>query len=126
MNLDGTMNEEAGPFAGLTIAEARRAVVERLETDGSLVKTEPHVHSVGHCDRCGTVVEPLISLQWFVEMAPLAKPAIDVAKDGEVGFVPDRFKGVYLNWLENIHDWCISRQLWWGHRIPVWYCQKCG
>jgi valyl-tRNA synthetase len=126
MNLDGTMNEEAGPFAGLTIAEARRAVVERLETDGSLVKTEPHVHSVGHCDRCGTVVEPLISLQWFVEMAPLAKPAIDVAKDGEVGFVPDRFKGVYLNWLENIHDWCISRQLWWGHRIPVWYCQNCG
>jgi valyl-tRNA synthetase len=101
-------------------------VVERLEADGALVKVEPHVHSVGHCDRCDTVVEPMISRQWFVEMKPLATPAIEVAVDGRVAFVPDRFKGVYLNWLENIHDWCISRQLWWGHRIPVWYCQRCG
>lgn len=126
MNLDGTMNDEAGPFAGMTIAEARKGVVARLEADGALVKTEPHRHSVGHCERCETVVEPLISTQWFVEMKPLAVPAIDVARGDQLSFVPDRFQGVYLNWLENIHDWCISRQLWWGHRIPVWYCQACG
>ncbi|MFL5761790.1 MAG: valine--tRNA ligase [Thermomicrobiales bacterium] len=125
MNLDGSMNENAGPFAGLAIAEARKGVVERLERDGSLVKIEPHVNSVGHCQRCGTVVEPLMSKQWFVSMAPLAEPAIAAARDGSVSFVPDRFKGVYLNWMENIHDWCISRQLWWGHRIPVWYCEQC-
>ena len=126
MNLDGTMNEAAGPFAGQAIAEARQGVVARLTAEGQLLKTEPHTHAVGHCDRCGTVVEPLISKQWFVQMAPLAAPAIEVAHDGQLAFVPDRFKGVYLNWLENIHDWCISRQLWWGHRIPVWYCQGCG
>ncbi|MGH2561977.1 MAG: valine--tRNA ligase [Thermomicrobiales bacterium] len=126
MNLDGTMNEEAGPFAGLTVAEARAAVVSRLDADGVLVKSEPHTHAVGHCERCGTVVEPIISEQWFVEMKALAAPAIDVARHGQLAFVPDRFEGVYLNWLENIHDWCISRQLWWGHRIPVWYCQDCG
>jgi valyl-tRNA synthetase len=100
--------------------------VERLEKDGALIRVEPHVHSVGHCDRCDTVVEPMISEQWFVEMESLAAPAIAAAKDGSLAFVPDRFKGVYLNWMENIHDWCISRQLWWGHRIPVWYCQRCG
>jgi valyl-tRNA synthetase len=125
MNLDGTMNENAGPFADLSIDEARKGVVARLEADGALIKTEPHVNSVGHCQRCGTVVQPLISKQWFVNMEPLAVPAIAAAKDGSVSFVPDRFKGVYLNWMENIHDWCISRQLWWGHRIPVWYCANC-
>jgi len=126
MNLNGTMNAEAGEFEGLTIADARKAVVERLERDGALVRVEPHTHSVGHCDRCGTVVEPLISKQWFVEMEPLARPAIDVVKSGEVRFFPSRFTSVYLNWMENIHDWCISRQLWWGHRIPIWYCDDCG
>jgi valyl-tRNA synthetase len=126
MNLDGTMNGQAGPFAGLSIGEARRGVIERLTAEGALLKTEPHTHSVGHCDRCGTVVEPLVSKQWFVKMEPLAKPAIEAAYDGRLTFVPDRFKGVYLNWMENIHDWCISRQLWWGHRIPVWYCANCG
>ncbi|HEX5166932.1 MAG TPA: valine--tRNA ligase [Thermomicrobiales bacterium] len=126
MNLDGTMNAEAGPFAGQTIAEARKNVVKRLEEDGALVRIEPHTHSVGHCDRCGSVVEPMISKQWFVSMEPLAKPAIEVVKDGTVRFIPDRFSSVYLNWMENIHDWCISRQLWWGHRIPIWYCDTCG
>jgi valyl-tRNA synthetase len=125
MNLDGTLNEEAGPFAGSTIQEGRRAVVERLEQIGALQAVESHRHAVGHCDRCGTVVEPMISEQWFVRMVPLARPAIDAAKTGDVSFVPERFKGVYLNWMENIHDWCISRQLWWGHRFPVWYCRNC-
>jgi valyl-tRNA synthetase len=126
MNFDGTMNDNAGPFAGRSIAEARKGVVDRLQSEGRLLQTEPHTHAVGHCDRCGTVVEPLVSKQWFVRMEPLAAPAIAVANDRQLSFVPDRFKGVYLNWLENIHDWCISRQLWWGHRIPVWYCQACG
>jgi valyl-tRNA synthetase len=126
MNLDGTMNDNAGPFAGMTIRDARQAVVERMKSDGRLIKTEAHVHAVGHCQRCDTVVEPLISKQWFVRMEPLAAPAIAAAKDGSLTFVPEHFKSVYLNWLENIHDWTISRQLWWGHRIPVWYCQQCG
>lgn len=125
MNFDGTMNENAGPFEGMTIRDARDAVVERLQADGVLVATQPHQHSVGTCDRCETVVEPLISKQWFVEMPPLAQPAAEAARDGRVRFVPDRFTGVYLNWMDNIHDWCISRQLWWGHRIPVWYCDDC-
>jgi valyl-tRNA synthetase len=125
MNVDGTMSNEAGPFAGQTVAAAREAVVHRLEADGLLAAVEPHTHSVGHCDRCGTVIEPLLSKQWFVRMEPLARPAIDAVNDGRLRFVPERFKGVYLNWMENIHDWCISRQLWWGHRIPVWTCSLC-
>ena len=126
MNFDGTMNGEVGPFEGMTIADARKHVVERLEADGALVRVEPHVHSVGHCDRCGSVVEPMISKQWFVSMQTLAEPAIEAVHDGEVRFVPERFSSVYLNWMENVHDWCISRQLWWGHRIPIWYCEACG
>ncbi len=126
MNTDGTMNANAGPFAGMPIAEARKGVVARLDEDGRLVRTEPHSHAVGHCQRCDTVVEPLISTQWFVKMEDLARPAIAAARDGSLQFVPDHFKNVYLNWLENIHDWTVSRQLWWGHRIPVWYCQSCG
>src|SRR5215207_5481673 len=126
MNTDGTMNDNAGPFAGMPIAAARSAVVARLQQDGRLVRTEPHVHAVGHCQRCDTVVEPLISTQWFVRMEELARPAITAARDGSLRFVPEHFRGVYLNWLENIHDWTVSRQLWWGHRIPVWYCQRCG
>lgn len=126
MNDDGTLNEETGEFAGLTMAEGRRAVVARLEEQGYLVGTEPHEHSVGTCDRCGYVVEPLLSKQWFLEMESLAKPALDAAYNGDVTFVPERYKGVYTNWLENLHDWCISRQLWWGHQIPIWYCDACG
>lgn len=126
MNPDGTMNANAGPFEGMRVLDARSAVVARLDHDGRLLKTEPHIHSVGHCQRCDTVVEPLISTQWFVRMEDLARPAIAAARDGRLQFVPEHFRGVYLNWLENIHDWTVSRQLWWGHRIPVWYCQKCG
>ncbi|CAN5770376.1 valine--tRNA ligase [soil metagenome] len=125
MNQDGTMNGEAGPFAGQTLSDARRNVVERLDADGALVSVEPYRHSVGTCERCETVVEPLISRQWFVSMKPLAEPALEVVRSGTVTFVPERFTGVYLHWMENIHDWCISRQLWWGHRIPVWYCHSC-
>ncbi len=125
MNLDGTLNDNAGPFAGKSMQEARTGVVARLDEEGFLVEVNEHPHSVGRCQRCDTVVEPIISKQWFVEMQPLAKPAIEVAYDGTIRFVPERFKGIYLHWMETIHDWCISRQLWWGHRIPVWYCE-CG
>ena len=106
--------------------EAREAVVKDLEEQGYLVKVEPYNHNVGCCYRCGSVVEPLTSPQWFVKMKPLAGPAIDVVKDGRIKFVPERFTKTYLNWMENVHDWCISRQLWWGHQIPAWYCDDCG
>ena len=122
---DGHMTEEAGPFAGLERYECRRQLVKRLDEEGYLLQIEEHEHAVGHCHRCTTTVEPLVSKQWFVSMEPLAKPAIDVVKKGEVSFIPSRFSRVYLNWMENIRDWCISRQLWWGHRIPAWYCQSC-
>ncbi|WP_026485968.1 valine--tRNA ligase [Caldanaerobius polysaccharolyticus] len=123
---DGRMTEIAGQFAGMDRYEAREKIVKMLEQEGYLVKVEDHVHNVGHCYRCHTVVEPLISKQWFVSMKPLAEPALKVVKEGQVKFVPDRFSKVYINWLENIKDWCISRQLWWGHRIPAWYCDACG
>ena len=126
LNEDATMNEQAGPYAGMDRYEARKAIVRDLESQGFLVKTEEHTHNVGTCYRCGTVVEPRVSKQWFVKMEPLAKPAIETVKKGEVKFVPDRFDKIYYHWMENIKDWCISRQLWWGHRIPAYYCDGCG
>lgn len=123
---DAHINENGGKFKGLTLAEARKQIVEELDREGLLVKVEPFKHNVGTCYRCGTTVEPRVSKQWFVKMAPLAKPAIDVVKNGELKLIPPRFEKTYYNWMENIKDWCISRQLWWGHRIPAWYCDGCG
>ena len=126
MNDDATINEKGGKYAGMDRYEARRAIVKDLEEQGYLVKVVPHTHAVGTHDRCGTTVEPLIKQQWFVKMDELAKPAINALKTGELKFVPDRFDKIYLHWLENIKDWCISRQIWWGHRIPAYYCDECG
>lgn len=123
---DGVMTEEAGPFAGLERYECRKQIVARLKEEGDLVKIEEHSHAVGHCQRCHNIVEPLVSTQWFVKMQPLVKAAVDCVTDGRTQFVPERFTKNYTGWMENIHDWCISRQIWWGHRIPVWYCDDCG
>ena len=126
MNDDATINEKGGKYAGMDRYEARKAIVKDLEEQGYLVKVVPHTHAVGTHDRCGTTVEPLIKQQWFVKMEELAKPAIAALEKGELKFVPERFNKIYLHWLENIKDWCISRQIWWGHRIPAYYCDECG
>ena len=126
MNDDATMNAYAGKYEGMDRYTCRKALVADLEAEGFLVKTEPHDHNVGTCYRCGTTVEPLTSDQWFVKMKPLAAPAIEAVENGSINFVPDRFSKNYFNWMNNILDWCISRQLWWGHRIPAFYCDACG
>ncbi|GHU83016.1 valine--tRNA ligase [Clostridia bacterium] len=126
MDDGAVMNKEAGKYEGLDRYESRKAIVKDLEELGFLVKTEDHKHNVGSCYRCKTVVEPRVSKQWFVKMKPLAEPAIECVKTGETKFIPTRFEKVYFHWMENIKDWCISRQLWWGHRIPAWYCEDCG
>lgn len=126
MNEDATINQNGGKYQGLDRYKARKQIVDDLEQAGLLVKVEPHNNNVGSCYRCSTIIEPRISKQWFVKMESLAKPAVDVVKDNQVKFVPERFNKIYFNWMENIKDWCISRQLWWGHRIPAYYCQDCG
>ena len=123
---DGKITAAGGPYAGLDRFKARAAIVEQLEREGLLEKVADHQHAVGTCQRCSTVVEPLISTQWFVKIAPLAKEAIRVVEEGQVRFLPENWTKTYYDWMYNIHDWCISRQLWWGHRIPAWYCQACG
>jgi valyl-tRNA synthetase len=123
---DGYINENGGEFKGLERFEARKAIAERLKEAGFLKEVKDHENAVGHCERCKTVIEPIISKQWFVKMEPLAKPSLEAYYNGEINFVPERFGKVYVHWLENIKDWCISRQLWWGHRLPVYYCDDCG
>ena len=123
---NGIMNNIVPEFAGLDIYEARKRIVEKLQEIGDLIKIEDYTHDVGKCYRCHKTIEPMISNQWFVKMEPLAKPAIEAVKNGETKFIPERFDKIYFNWLENIKDWCISRQLWWGHRIPAYYCDDCG
>ena len=125
MNEDATISDKGGIYAGLERYEARKKIVEDLEAGGFLVEIKDHENAIGHCERCSAIIEPLISKQWFVKMKEMAKPALEAYSDGELNFIPDRFGKVYNNWLENINDWCISRQLWWGHRIPVYYCDDC-
>ncbi|WP_405746616.1 valine--tRNA ligase, partial [Anaerovibrio slackiae] len=122
----GKMTEGAGKYEGMDRYECRKALVKELQEIGALVSIEDHEHAVGHCSRCHSTIEPMISTQWFVKMESLAKPAAEAVKNGDIKFVPERFTKIYCNWLDNIRDWCISRQLWWGHRIPAWYCDDCG
>ena len=126
MDDNACINENGGKYQGLDRYEARKQIVADLDAQGYLLEIRDHTHNVGSCYRCGTVVEPLTSAQWFVKMEPLAEEAIRVVQDGTIRFVPDRFSKIYMNWMENVHDWCISRQLWWGHRIPAFYCDDCG
>ncbi len=126
LNKDATMNENAGPCKGMDRFACRKWVVEEMERLGLLIKIEDYSHAVGHCQRCATLIEPMASTQWFVKMEPLAKPAIEVVENGKIQIIPDHFTKVYLNWMENIRDWCVSRQLWWGQRIPAYYCKDCG
>ena len=126
MDESGVINENGGEYQGMDRLDARKKIVKALEEQGYLIKVEPIKHNVGTCYRCKTVVEPRVSKQWFVKMEPLAKPAVKAVEDGEVKFVPERFDKIYFNWMDNIKDWCISRQLWWGHRIPAWYCDDCN
>lgn len=123
---EGRMNREAGPFAGMDREECRKAVLEALRQEGLLEKVEPYTHKVGHCQRCGTVIEPTLSKQWFVKVEPLAKEAIRAVREGRIRIIPGKWENDYFAWMENIRDWCISRQIWWGHRIPAWYCRHCG
>ncbi len=125
LNPDGTVNENGGPYKGLDRLEARKKVIEDLEAQGLFVRRDSHLHAVGHCYRCNTVIEPYLSKQWFVKMQPLAEKALKAHEEGKTKFYPDRWTKVYTNWLKNIRDWCISRQIWWGHQIPVWYCDSC-
>ncbi|GAI88569.1 unnamed protein product, partial [marine sediment metagenome] len=120
------LNSNAGKYKGMDRYKAREKVVEDLKKQGYLISISDHISSVGHCSRCETVVEPRISMQWFVSMSKLVKPAINAVKEGKVKIIPKKWEKIYFNWMENIKDWCISRQLWWGHRIPVWYCRDCG
>ena len=126
MTDDARINEQGGSYQGMDRYEARKAIVADLEAGGFLVRAEDHTHNVGTCYRCHDTVEPRVSKQWFVKMEPLAAPAVKVVREGQTRFIPERFDKIYYNWMENIKDWCISRQLWWGHRIPAWYCQDCG
>jgi valyl-tRNA synthetase len=126
IGFDARMTREAGKYAGMDRYECRERLVAELKQEGYLVKVETHRHAVGQCYRCDSIIEPLISKQWFVKMKPLAEPAIAAVNNGQISFIPERFTKIYLGWLENIRDWCISRQLWWGHRIPIWYCQDCN
>ena len=126
MNDDATMNRYAGKYEGMDRYACRKALVADLEAQGYLLSVEPHTHNVGTCYRCHNTVEPMTSDQWFVKMKPLAEPALEAVRSGDVKFAPDRFSKIYINWMENCHDWCISRQLWWGHRIPAFYCDACG